>query len=144
MTAGKDFSAAVVGLPDLLLFDLLLSFSPLPAIAKSVFWSCFRCLLLIQNQNPPNDTSKTTTIGTTIAGMRVPKLLDEPSDEAEEDVAAEEEVFAAASEAEWADSEETIEAKAAELVIGTAPDVVVVMVRPSTTVSTAKAPVAVV
>lgn len=109
-TPKVDFSAAAaVGAPDLLLFDLLLSFSPLPAIAKSVFCNCFLCLRLIQNQNPPNDANKTTTIGTTIAGMSVPKLLEEPLDAAA-DVAEALAVSAAAAEADEADSEETMEA----------------------------------
>ena len=57
---------------DLLLLERLLSFSPFPAITKSGWLSnSFICLRRITNQNAPNDARRTTTIGTTIAGMRV-------------------------------------------------------------------------
>lgn len=46
VTAGVDFSFEII-VPDLLLFDLLLNFSPFPAITNSVFFNSFRCLLLM-------------------------------------------------------------------------------------------------
>jgi hypothetical protein len=68
------FSAAVAVPPDLLLFDLLLSFSPLPAITNSVFFKSLRCLLRMKNQNAAKDAIRTTAIGTTIAGISVLKF----------------------------------------------------------------------
>ena len=87
-TIGADFSPEVVPVAaDLLLFVLLFSFSPLPAITKSAFFDALCALRLIKNQNSPNDASSTTTTGTTMAGMRVLRF-DEDLPEAAEEVAA--------------------------------------------------------
>jgi hypothetical protein len=90
VTTGVDFSTAVVPVvADLLLFVLLLNFSPFPAITKSAFLISLRCLRRIKNQKRPNDAKSTTTIGTTIAGINVPRFEEdfEASDEVAEGVA---------------------------------------------------------
>jgi hypothetical protein len=136
------FSAAIaVGGPDLLLFDLLFSFSPFPAMAKSVFCSSLRCRLLIQNQKPPKEASRTTTTGTTIAGINVPRLAPPPEDGSDgfEDAAAVPEALAAAREA---DSEDSIDVYCAPSVTGTTPVESTVVAWPFTCVVIAKTPVA--
>jgi hypothetical protein len=84
VTAGVDFSTAVVPVvADLLLFVLLLSFSPFPAITKSAFLISLRCLRRMKNQNSPNEANNTTKIGTTMAGTSVPRF-DEDFEAADE------------------------------------------------------------
>jgi hypothetical protein len=138
------FSAAIaVGGPDLLLFDLLLSFSPFPAMAKSVFCSSLRCRLLIQNQKPPKEASRTTTTGTTIAGINVPRLAPAPEEDSDglDDAAAVFDAFAAAREA---DSEDSIEVYCAPSVIAIAPVESIVVGWPFIVEVIARTPVAVV
>ena len=62
---------------DLALLDLLLNFSPLPAMTNSG-WSesSLLCLLRRMNQKRANEASNTTTIGTTMAGISVLRLDD--------------------------------------------------------------------
>lgn len=106
VTIAAAFSAAVVPVPaDLLLFVLLDSFSALPAMTKSAFLTSFLCLLLIKNQNRPNEASSTTTTGTTIAGISVLRFdedfsaaADEVAEGVLEDVREDEEVSAASAE----------------------------------------------
>jgi hypothetical protein len=103
------FSDAGAAAPPRLLLERLVSFSPLPAIAKSVFFNSFLCLLLIQNQNPPNEANNTTTIGTTMAGMSVARLLSDPLLEALDDAAAVLDVFEEVLAACAADSDDSRE-----------------------------------
>ena len=86
VTTGTFFSAAVVpAVVDLELFDLLLNFSPLPAITNSVLFNSLRCLLRMKNQKPTNEARRTTATGTTIAGIKVLRLLDDFEDDVEEE-----------------------------------------------------------
>ena len=94
LTAKSDFSAFAVPGVDRLLLDLLLSFSPFPAITNSAFFNSRRCLLRMRNQKIANEANATTTTGTTIAGMRVLKF-----EEDFEDAAAVDDDFAAVEEA---------------------------------------------
>ena len=98
LTAKFDFSALAVPGVDRLLLDLLLSFSPFPAITNSACFNSRRCLLRIRNQKTANEANATTTTGTTIAGMSVLKF-----EEDFEDAAAVDDDFAAVEEAVAAD-----------------------------------------
>lgn len=86
---GDGFSAPVLPVaPDLLLFVLLLSFSPFPAITKSAFLTSLCALRLIKNQNSPNRASNTTTTGTTIAGINVLRFEEDLLEAVEDEAAA--------------------------------------------------------
>jgi hypothetical protein len=107
-------------------------------MAKSVFFNSFLCLRRIHHQNPPNEAIKTTTIGTTIAGIRVARFP-EPPEEADEDVAAAvAEVFEEVADAREAASAEVMEAKTAGSVMGTSPVLVETVATPSMVVGTSK------
>ena len=99
LTANLDFSAFAVPGVDRLLFDLLLSFSPLPAITNSAFFNSLRCLLRMRNQNTAKDANSTTATGTTMAGIRVLRFEEDLEDAAaaavDDDLAAVEEAVAA-------------------------------------------------
>lgn len=100
---GPDFSTAEVPVsPDLLLFVLLLNFSPFPAMTKSVLFSSLRCLRLMQNQKAAKDTSRTTTMGTTMAGIRVLVLEEDFEEAAVEDAEAVLDDFREEGEVAWA------------------------------------------
>jgi hypothetical protein len=100
---GPDFSTADVPVPpDLLLFVLLLSFSPFPAMTKSVLFSSLRCLRLMQNQKAAKDASRTTTMGTTMAGTRVLMLEEDLEEAAVEDADGALDDFGEEGEVAWA------------------------------------------
>lgn len=130
------FSAAEGAVCSRPLLDRLDNFSPLPAMAKSVFCNSLLCLLLIHHQNPPNEARRTTTIGTTIAGIRVARLLSEPLSDAVDVAAASLVVLEEVSAARDAASAETMEAYSAELVTGYSPVEVLMLATPATVVST--------
>jgi hypothetical protein len=104
------FSPAEVPFPERLLFERLLNFSPLPAIAKSVFFNSCLCLRRIHHQNPPNEASKTTRMGTTIAGIKVARFPEPPEDSCEDVAAAVAEVLEEVADAREAASAEVMEA----------------------------------
>jgi hypothetical protein len=67
-----DFFSNAFDAVDLLLLERLLNFSPFPVMTNSgSLCNSFLCLLLMKNQNIPNDANRTTATGTTMAGMRV-------------------------------------------------------------------------
>lgn len=125
------FSAAGGAPPARLLLDRLLSFSPLPAMAKSVLDTSFLCLLLIHHQKPPKEAKRTTTIGTTIAGIRVARLSEPPPEDAVDVSAAALLVLEEVWDAREADSTDCIEENCAALVMGISPELVVVPTTPS-------------
>ncbi len=82
-----DFSVPISPVAaDLLLFVLLFSFSPFPAMTKSAFLTSLCALRRMKNQNNPNKASSTTTTGTTMAGISVLRFDEDFS--AADDVAA--------------------------------------------------------
>lgn len=131
------FSAGGGAPPARLLLDRLLSFSPLPAMAKSVLDTSFLCLLLIHHQKPPKEARRTTTTGTTIAGIRVAKLSEPAPEDAVDVSEAASLVLEEVWEAREADSTDWIEENWAASVMGTTPLLVVVLATPSMVVSKA-------
>lgn len=130
-TAGDFFSTGRISeLTDLALFDLLLNFSPLPAMTNSGWsLSSLLCLRLMMNQKRANEATKTTMIGTAIAGTKVFRF----DDDAGAAVAVDDEVAEAVEEGSVLD-EVLAEAASADVIEAYSRGSIIVLVLTEVTV----------